>query len=129
MLGNAKDSPRQWIMAMGHGAAKLDQRGVHGTSPFVTRVLRDKRWKVWVNTDGAIDQLYDMKNDPYEKKNLLSETETVPAAAASSLAKLRQVVASLPKQDARPRYTPRAANPWDRKPDQGKAKKKRTKKN
>ena len=86
-------------------------------------MLRDKRWKVWVNTDGAIDQLYDMQDDPYEKRNLLAKPNGVPAEATDSLNSLRQVVASLPKQDARPRYTPRAANPWDRKPGNQKAKK------
>ncbi|MCA9174195.1 MAG: sulfatase-like hydrolase/transferase [Planctomycetales bacterium] len=115
-LGKANDSPRQWIMALGHGAAKLDAQGVHGTSPYVSRVLRDKRWKVWVNTSGEIDQLFDMQNDPAESKNLL-QGGSAPSSATASMKKFQAVVDSMPKADARPRYAPRAANPWDKQPD------------
>ncbi len=69
--GKTNESTRQWIMALGHGAGKLDADGICGTSPFVSRVLRDKRWKVWVNTKGKIEQLYDMTADPFERTNLL----------------------------------------------------------
>ncbi len=126
ILGNAKDSPRQWIMSLGHGAAKLDAKGVHGASPYVSRVIRDKRWKVWVNTSGEIDELYDMKSDPYEKENLLSVKTDDRSDALAALVKFRAVVASMPKKDARPQYAPRAANEWDKKP--GSRKEKRRKK-
>ena len=122
ILGNAKDSPRKWILALGHGAAKLDKYGVRGKSDYVGRVMRDKQWKVWVNEQGRIDQVYDLKADPYEKKNVVS------SAPADVLKKFQAVVDSMPKADARPRYTPRAANPWDRKPGGGEPKKKRDRK-
>ncbi|MDP6043983.1 MAG: sulfatase-like hydrolase/transferase, partial [Phycisphaerae bacterium] len=51
MLGKAKDSPRQWIMALGHGAAKLDAKGVRGQADYATRVIRDKQFKVWVSNE------------------------------------------------------------------------------
>lgn len=116
ILGKADDSPRTWILAMGHGSAKLDQQGVHGQTPYVGRVIRDKRWKVWVNTTGQIDQLFDMQNDPLEQNNLLTTDGTVPAAATASMRLFQTVVADMPPQDARPRYLSRAANPWDMKP-------------
>jgi arylsulfatase A-like enzyme len=122
ILGKAKDSPRKWILAMGHGPAKLDKQGVHGASPYVSRVIRNQRWKAWVNTDGEIDRLYDMKNDPSEKENLLAVKTDGRTEAFLALQELRQVVASMPKKDARPRYSPRAANPWDKKPTGGKRK-------
>jgi hypothetical protein len=107
---------------MGHGPAKLDKQGVHGASPYVSRVIRNQRWKAWVNTDGEIDRLYDMKNDPSEKENLLAVKTDGRTEAFLALQELRQVVASMPKKDARPRYSPRAANPWDKKPTGGKRK-------
>lgn len=131
ILGKAEDSPRQWIMALGHGAAKLDKKGVHGQFPYVTRVIRDKRWKVWVDTDGAIKQLYDLQKDPQEKKNLLRLAE-VPTEASAALGRFQKTVASMPTKDARPRYANRAANPWDKKPgqtNQGRKRKARTRKN
>lgn len=121
ILGKANDSPRKWILALGHGAAKLDKYGVCGRSDYVGRVMRDKRWKVWVNEQGKIDQVYDLKADPYEKKNVMS------SAPADVLKKFQAVVDSMHKADARPRYTPRAANPWDKKLG-GEPKKKREKK-
>ena len=116
ILGKADDTPRKWILAMGHGAAVFDERGIHGQTPYVGRVLRDKRWKVWVNEQGQIDQLYDMQQDPLEQTNLLAADGTGPAAAAASLKILREAVAAMPAQDAQPRYLPRAANSWDMKP-------------
>ena len=116
ILGKVKTSPRKWIMSLGHGAAKLDQKGVHGATPYVSRVIRDRRFKAWVSTEGKIDQLYDMKNDPYEKVNLFKKKRENQSEASLALKKFRHVLKSIPDRDARPRYTPRAANPWDRKP-------------
>ncbi|MFH5805671.1 sulfatase-like hydrolase/transferase [Alienimonas sp. DA493] len=116
LLGEADDSPREWILSMGHGPALLDEDGVRGKTPYVGRVLRDKRWKVWVDTDRRIEQLYDMKHDPQERTNLLPLEDDAPAGAAEALAKFRAVVAGLPAVDARPRYAPRPANPWDKRP-------------
>ncbi len=112
ILGRAKDSPRQWILAMGHGAARVDEKGVRGVVDFAERAIRDKRYKVWVNSARQIERLYDLKTDPFEERNLVSSTRPEHVAA---LKKFQKIVDSLPKVDARPCYQPRAANPWDRK--------------
>ena len=114
LLGKTTESHRDWILAMGHGAAKLDEQGVLGASPYVSRVLRDKRWKVWVNEQGRIDQLYDMSEDPLEEKNLLPLNVSAPSGAEAAYDKFRRVIESQPSSDARPRYAPRAANSWDK---------------
>ncbi len=115
LLGKAKSTERQWIMALGHGPAKLDEHGVHGASPYVSRVIRDENYKVWVNEAGEIDQLYQMTVDPLEKHNLLASGTGLSDVAATALNKFQAVVDAMPKTDARPRYLPRAANPWDQK--------------
>ena len=115
LLGKAETTSREWIMALGHGAAKLDEKGVHGASPYVSRVIRDLDWKVWVNESGEIDQLYHMKVDPQETNNLLSENRLLSDEASEILAKFKAVVRQLPANDARPRYLPRNPNPWDMK--------------
>jgi arylsulfatase A-like enzyme len=112
ILGKAKDSGREWIMALGHGPAVLDAEGVRGKVDFATRVIRDKRHKVWVSSERKIIRLHDLKEDPFEETNLIDSDQ---AAHRAALEKCRKVVASLPEKDARPRYEPRAANPWDRK--------------
>jgi len=124
ILGKANDSPRQWIMALGHGAARLDSRGVRGQYDYTPRVLRDKRFKAWVDSDRKITALYDLSRDPLEKKNLLGDDD---ASVKAAIAKFQAVIVSQPAQDARPQYRPRKANPWDRKAGAKKQKRKRRK--
>jgi arylsulfatase A-like enzyme len=112
ILGKTKDSPREWIMALGHGPAKLDKEGVRGKEDFATRVIRDKQYKVWVSNKKTIIRLHDLKTDPWEETNLL-DSEIAEHKAA--LEKFQAVLASLPDKDARPLYEPRAANKWDMK--------------
>ncbi len=112
ILGKAKDSPREWIMAMGFGPARLTQRGVEPKMRFTDRVVRDKRFKLWV-LGGKSAKLFDLITDPGETRNLIDSTD---ADAVAARRKLEAVVKSFPKQDARPRYDPTPPQPWDRKP-------------
>jgi arylsulfatase A-like enzyme len=113
VLGKAQDSPREWIMALGHGPARLDSDGVRGVKDYADRVIRDKRFKVWVDSNKEITALYDLKQDPLEKQNLLSSTDPKHVGA---LEKFQSVVDLTPDKDGRPQYRPRAENPWDKKP-------------
>jgi arylsulfatase A-like enzyme len=100
-------------MALGHGPARLDENGVRGQHDFTSRVIRDKRYKVWVNTDRQIEQLYDLKTDPWEQTNLIESQER---AHVEAMRRFQKLVDSMPARDARPQYEPRPANPWDRQP-------------
>ena len=111
LLGRSDDSPRDWIMALGHGAGRLDEKGVRGTRDFADRVFRDKRYKVWLGNKPEITALYDLENDPLEMNNLLKSTKPEHLAA---LKKFRGIIDSQPKVDGRPLYRPRKANPWDK---------------
>ncbi len=112
MLGTSDDGPRDWIMALGHGAARLDADGVRGVDDYADRVIRDQRYKVWVESNRAISAFYDLQTDPLEKQNLLGGP--LPDQAESALTKFRKVLATLPANDARPQYRPRAAQAWDK---------------
>ncbi|HAZ00224.1 MAG TPA: N-acetylgalactosamine 6-sulfate sulfatase, partial [Opitutae bacterium] len=79
---------------------------------FATRVIRDKRYKVWVSNQRQIIRLHDLIEDPWEATNLLGSDR---AEHTQALKKFQKVIDSLPEKDARPLYAPRAANPWDRK--------------
>jgi arylsulfatase A-like enzyme len=117
ILGKEKDTPREWIMALGHGPAKLDKDGVRGQKDFATRVIRDKSYKVWVSSEKSIIRLHDLSKDPREETNLL---DSGLAEHKAALHKFQAVLDSLPDKDARPLYEPRAANKWDMKPRKGK---------
>ena len=112
LMGKKKDGPRSWILAMGRGAAVLDEKGVRPTQVYTDRVLRDKRFKVLVEA-GRITRLVDLSNDPEEATNLVGSREPEHVAAVRKFAR---VIAGFPKRDPRPRYSPTAPQAWDRKP-------------
>ncbi len=110
ILGKAKDSTREWIMAMGHGAAALKGGRVMPKQQHTNRSIRDKRFKLWV-VGGKAARLHDLKADPGERKNLIGSTD--PAAVAAR-EKLVAVWKTFPAKDPGPKYDPTPAQPWDR---------------
>ena len=120
LTGKAADSPRKWILAMGNGTMVRTRTGVRSRTKIADRVIRDKRFKMWIES-GKPTKLFDLKNDPGEQQNLIdSSVESVMKARK----KLQAVWKSLPP-DARPRYIPTPAQPWDRKIGAGKKRKRR----
>jgi len=111
ILGEAEESKRDWIMALGHGPARLDKEGVRGQKDFATRVLRDKQYKVWVSEEKEIIRLHDLYEDPWEEINMINSTR---AEHQEALKKFNSLLAIMPHKDARPLYEKRAPNPWDR---------------
>ena len=86
---------------------------MRGKADFATRVIRDQRFKIWVSSEREIFRLHDLREDPWEKNNLIESKQELHQQA---LAKLGKVLEGMPESDARPLYTPRAANPWDMRP-------------
>ena len=111
ILGKTQESQRQWIMALGHGPAKLDEAGVRGKKDFATRVIRNQRFKVWVGNDRKIDRLHDLKADPLESKNLIISQAPEHTEAVKFF---QAIIDTMPANDARPLYEPREANAWDK---------------
>ena len=111
LLGKTDDSPRDWIMALGHGGGRLDSNGVRGVHDYADRVFRDKRYKVWLKNEPIITALYDLQSDPLEQKNLI---ESKMPEHLDALEKFRNIIGLQPKTDGRPLYRPRKANPWDK---------------
>jgi len=112
ILGETSDSPRKWIMSLGSGGTTLDRKGICGKQIFSPRVIRDKRFKVWVGKTKTIERLHELKTDANEETNLLTSTA---AEHKQALVKFQQVLDALPTNDARLLYEPRPANAWDRK--------------
>lgn len=112
LTGKAQDSDREWIMAMGGGVAKLTVDGVIPQLKYADRVIRDKKYKLWVSKAEG-NKLYDLLNDPGEEQNIINSTHSEDIAARE---KLEAVASKFPKNDARPKYDPTPAQPWDLKP-------------
>lgn len=127
ILGKTKAGPRDWILSMGGGPAKLHDGRVRPALDYDDRVIRDQRFKLWINTNRKPIKLYDLKNDPWEEQNLIDDNN--PEAQAA-LKRLSAVAASFPKQDGAPLYAKNPPQKWDQQPgipghDKGKRKKKR----
>lgn len=114
ILGRAKDSDREWIMALGSQSARLNEAGrVVGMNEYKERAIRDKRYKLVVGTDRKSQGFYDLKRDPGEADNLIDSGDKGIVAARK---KLEAVIVGQPQKDAAPIYDAMPAQPWDRKP-------------
>ncbi len=111
LLGETDESPRKWILAQGGDPAGFQNNRVVPKRPFDERVIRNKRWKLWVNNQRQPVKLYDLKKDPGESNNLVDSDRKDARAARKELMK---VIRKLPERDAAPRYDPNPAMPWDR---------------
>ena len=109
LRGEDDDGPREWILAMGGGPGTYNEEGrVINVHEYRDRVIRDKRFKLYVDTDRSAVKLIDLENDPTESHNVIDEPQF-----ADALARLKKVEASFPEKDAAPRYTPLPKQPWD----------------
>ena len=112
ILGREKDSGRKWILSMGgHNNARLTENGVENQYYFRDRVIRNKRYKLYVNSSGDADKLFDLWNDPREEKNLIDSIHS--ADIAGNLEELSAVIPQFPEKDNDPVYTPLPDQPWD----------------
>jgi len=114
LQGKADDSTRDWIVSMGGSPAKLRDGRVVPKDPYDERVLRDKRYKLWVDGRSEITKLFDMQEDPWEETNLLEVAEVEPEHV-EAIAKFKAALATFPDTDAAPTYKKNSPQPWDRK--------------
>ncbi|QDT43203.1 Arylsulfatase precursor [Gimesia alba] len=129
ILGKAKEGPREWIMSMGGGPAKLHAGRVVPALKYDDRVIRDQRFKLWIDSNRKPIKLFDLKTDPWEEQNLIDSHDPV---AQQALKQLSSIAAQFPKQDGAPIYKKNPQQKWDQKPGipgQGKRKKGKKKKN
>jgi arylsulfatase A-like enzyme len=112
ILGKADDSPRDWILSMGGGSAVLRDGRVRPSQTYDDRVIRGKRFKLWIASDRHAVKLFDLQNDPWEENNLVDSSAPEIVAAKHRLMK---VVEQFPLEDAAPAYTPNPPQSWDKK--------------
>ena len=127
ITGKAADSPRAWIMAMGGGGGTFDRESERVVPVFAyrDRVIRDKRYKLWIDTDRRSVKLFDLAQDPAELNNLIDSTESAVIAARKAL---EAVALKFPRVDGHPRYDPTPPQVWDRRNKASKKERKKTRK-
>ncbi len=115
LIGKKKHSGRNWILTMGSHPAKILDGRVSNVHLFRDRALRDKRYKVFVDTLKKISHIYDIKNDKHEKNNLInSKSEEI----IKVLNKFKTIIDSLPPLDLQPKYYKLTNSKYDIPPDQ-----------
>ncbi len=109
--GEADDSNRDWIMSMGGGPAEFRDGRVVPAQEFDDRVIRGKRYKLWIDKKRKSTAVYDLIVDPWEQHNLLGDENPT---AKDARQRLEAIASRFPKVDGTPRYNPNPAQSWDR---------------
>ena len=101
LRGEETRSSRDWILSMGGHPATIGRDGrVKNYFSFRDRVIRNGRYKVYIDTLKQIHRIYDLENDPYETNNLVEDLSLVQPI----MEKFRAVLDDLPQEDHHPRY-------------------------
>ena len=110
ILGKADDTDRSWILSMGGGAGTYDSDDGHVMNlyEYRDRVIRDKRYKLYVETDRSSAKLVDLENDPAELENVIDDSNLT-----AILNTLEEIEKTFPAEDGNPRYQPREKLDWD----------------
>lgn len=112
LLDPKKDSDRKWILSMGGGnRAKLTDQGVENQYVFRDRVLRDKKYKLYVDHKRQPEKFFDMVNDPHEQANLIEKIDY--PEQKEHFEKLTAVIETFPEADNNPQYRPNPSQVWD----------------
>ncbi|MFP4029710.1 MAG: sulfatase-like hydrolase/transferase [Candidatus Brocadiia bacterium] len=110
-LGEAGDSVREYILGMGgQNRAKVSDVGVENEWRFRDRVIRDKQYKLFIDTDRQPEKLVDIINDPDEEVDI-SDSEDPEVQAARQ--KLEAQIPLFPRWDNDPQYVPQPPQEWD----------------
>ena len=112
LLKGNDNSHRKWILGMGGGNnAKLTQNGVENQYVFRDRVLRNKRYKLYINSKREPEKFFDLRSDHTESNNLLDSLNT--EERKSNFSQLYEVIQTFPKKDSDPKYNPNPSQIWD----------------
>lgn len=113
LRGETDDGPRTWIMSMGgKNQAAVSDAGVENRYLFRDRVIRDKRYKLYVaaTPERTAEKFIDLQSDPEEQNDLLGSNDSMLQEAYE---RLMAVAETFPDRDNDPQYLRRAANDWD----------------
>ncbi|WP_372935473.1 sulfatase-like hydrolase/transferase [Seonamhaeicola sp.] len=102
-------SERNYILSMGGLPGHINKEGwLENAILFRDRVLRNEKYKVYVDTLQQITRLFDMEKDPYETNNLIDDAEMEQVLKA-----FKTKVEALPNLDNNPKYTKTKGLPTD----------------
>ncbi len=109
-FGKEEKNERPWILGMGSHPARLTEKGVENVYYFRDRVIRNERYKLFIDVNREPVKVVDVLHDLDEKVNLIGDPKF-----KDECDKLIAVIPSLPVQDKDPFYTRLPAKEWERK--------------
>lgn len=112
LLEGKEASGREWILGMGGGNhAALTKNGVENQYIFRDRVLRNKKYKLYINSEREAESFFDLQLDPEEKVNLIDSLNS--EERKNNFQQLYEVMQSFPFKDNDPMYQANPAQAWD----------------
>ena len=112
LLGIKEKSERNWILSMGGGNhASLTENGVENQYNFRDRVVRNERYKLYIDSERKAAMFVDLLDDPFETNNLLDSLHSEDRL--SNFQSLFDVSKQFPEKDQDPIYKPNPGQPWD----------------
>ena len=112
LLKNKNASERDWILGIGGGNnARLTENGVENQYVFRDRVLRNRQYKLYINSSLQPEKFYDLLNDPGERINLIDSLVT--PQLKNNYSQLADVIKSFPLKDNDPKYKANPSQSWD----------------
>lgn len=112
VLFDSTDSVREWILGMGGGNnARLTENGVENQYNFRDRVLRNKKYKLYIDSDRQPEKFFDLVVDPFEEDNIIDSLNT--KERTTNFERLKKVFESFPLKDNDPKYQSNPDQEWD----------------
>ena len=105
-------STRNWILSMGgRNQARLTDQGVENQYVFRDRVIRNERYKLWIDAKRNAAAFYDLQQDPGEQINLIDSL--INQERKDNFDELYKMASSFPEKDADPKYNNNPPQEWD----------------
>ncbi len=102
LRNNEQTGQRDWILAMGSHSGKIgDNDRMENWYTYRDRVLRDRKFKVYIDTSGSVNRIFNLEQDPFEEFNLIRSADP---EVDSVLTIYEAVIGQLPDTDNQPDY-------------------------
>jgi len=112
LLNHSQESHREWILGMGGGNnARLTENGVENQYIFRNRVLRNKKYKLYIDSNREPEKFFDLLIDTFERNNLIDSLHT--PERKKNFDKLMETIKLFPVKDSEPKYNPNPSQIWD----------------
>ncbi|RLA58583.1 MAG: N-acetylgalactosamine 6-sulfate sulfatase, partial [Epsilonproteobacteria bacterium] len=115
LRGKPEDHQREWVLAMGsHGGRIGDDGMIKNWFEFRDRTIRNKQYKVYVDTLMNIYRLFDLATDPSEKNNLIDSKDEM---CRDAIEYFQEILNDFPTIDNHPDYLPLDSSIYDIPPE------------